>query len=70
MATPTLTITVNGDPVSTPHGATVRGLLTQLGLPHTTAVERNQRLVPRAQHSETELCEGDVLEMVQLVGGG
>ena len=34
------------------------------------AVERNRRLVPRAQHAETGLQENDELEIVTLVGGG
>jgi thiazole synthase len=34
------------------------------------AVELNRGLVTRAQHAETPISEGDVLEIVTLVGGG
>jgi sulfur carrier protein len=34
------------------------------------AVERNGDVVPRAEHAATALAEGDVLEIVHLVGGG
>ena len=35
-----------------------------------TKVERNQRIVPRAEHPTTLLDEGDVIEIVHFVGGG
>jgi sulfur carrier protein len=34
------------------------------------AVERNQEVVPRAEHAATRLDEGDSLEIVHFVGGG
>ena len=34
------------------------------------AVELNLELVPRAQHADCPLSEGDQLEVVTLVGGG
>lgn len=34
------------------------------------AVERNKKLVPRTKFAETLLNEGDILEIVTLVGGG
>jgi thiamine biosynthesis protein ThiS len=33
-------------------------------------VERNREVVPRAEHGETKLDEGDRLEVVTFVGGG
>jgi sulfur carrier protein len=35
-----------------------------------SAVERNRTLVRRADHATTVLTDGDVLEIVTLVGGG
>jgi len=50
---------------------TVFGLLTELGLhPQGTIVERNREIVDREAYRETHLSEGDVLELVRLVGGG
>ena len=51
--------------------ATVWGLLEELGLHHQgTVVERNRQIVDREAFRETRLAEGDVLELVRLVGGG
>lgn len=64
-------IIVNGEPRELPEGGTVAGLVEALGLEsRRVAVERNKRLVPRAQHAQTQLADGDELEIVTLVGGG
>ena len=64
-------VLVNGVERELPQGATVVVLLAELGLGATAvAVERNQRLVPRAEHATTALAEGDRIELVTLVGGG
>jgi thiamine biosynthesis protein ThiS len=34
------------------------------------AVERNREILPKAQYPVTPLAEGDVFEIVELVGGG
>ena len=50
---------------------TVWSLLEELGLhPQGTIVERNREIVDRDAYRETHLSEGDVLELVRLVGGG
>jgi sulfur carrier protein len=50
---------------------TVFDLLKELGLhPQGTIVERNREIVDREVYGETHLSEGDVLELVRLVGGG
>ncbi len=64
-------ITVNGEPREIPGGTTVRGLVEILGLTDgPVAVERNREVVPRAEHTSTELGAGDVVEIVHFVGGG
>ena len=64
-------ITVNGDVLEVPPGLSVRGLVERLGLTDgPVAVERNREVVPRALHPSTELCAGDVVEIVHFVGGG
>ena len=51
--------------------ATVFSLLEELGLhPQGTVVERNREIVDREAYRDTPLSEGDVLELVRLVGGG
>jgi sulfur carrier protein len=66
-----MTIQVNGESRELPAGSTVATLLGALGVtqPHV-AVELNLEVVPRAQHSETLLSDGDRVEVVTLVGGG
>lgn len=64
-------ITVNGELRDVPDGITVRGLIELLGLTSgPVAVERNQTVVPRAEHATTPLAQRDVIEIVHFVGGG
>lgn len=71
MSTAELNIVCNGQQRRIQGGATVAGLLEQLGLsPRQVAVEVNLELVPRALHAQRVLAEGDRLEVVTLVGGG
>ena len=67
----TMRILVNDQPTDLPDGATVTDLLAQLALPGTrVAVEINRTLVRRADHAATSLKDGDLVEVVTLVGGG
>jgi len=64
-------IIVNGQPRDLDRPATLAELLEQLELPSRgVAVEVNFQIVPRAQHAEHLLADGDRLEIVSLVGGG
>jgi len=64
-------IFVNGEPREVAAGCSVAELLEALGLGAApVAVERNQRLVPRAEHAGTRLAPEDRIELVTLVGGG
>ncbi len=64
-------IQVNDEPREVATGASVAQLLDELQLdPRTLAVELNTQLVPRADHADQTLAEGDQLEVVTLVGGG
>jgi thiamine biosynthesis protein ThiS len=65
-----LKLTINGEPRKVAAG-TVLSLLEELGLhPQGTIVERNREIVDREAYRDTPLAEGDVLELVRLVGGG
>ena len=67
----TIKIQINGEIRRCPESQTVAELLETLGLkPKFVAVERNEELVPRAQHAECRLSAGDRIEIVTLVGGG
>lgn len=63
-------LAVNGQAKKT-QAATVSALLEELGLAgQAVAVEINQAVVPKKQHDQTALNEGDQVELVTLVGGG
>ena len=62
---------INGEEINFSSGITVRQLLEQLQLAgQPVAVERNGQIVSYVTFDQTELNEGDVLEVVTLVGGG
>jgi sulfur carrier protein len=64
-------ILLNGEPRTVTTGTTLAALLGELGLdPTTVAIERNREIVPRADYADTQLAEGDALEVVTFVGGG
>jgi sulfur carrier protein len=62
-------LTVNGKPLQF-SGRTVRDLLDQLELHGRLAVEVNQDIVPKSEHSGKLLADGDVIEIVHAIGGG
>lgn len=64
-------IIVNGQKKAISPGQTVQGLLDQYGLAANRAiVEYNREILDRSQYASTTLKGGDVLEIVQFVGGG
>ncbi len=64
-------ITVNGEPMRLPAGASVADLLERLRVSTPrVAVERNREILPKKEYRGTTLSEGDVFEVVELVGGG
>jgi sulfur carrier protein len=64
-------IEVNGEAQTVAPDTTVSALLQRMGVGDgPVAVERNRRIVPRAEHASTTLAEGDQLEVVHFVGGG
>lgn len=65
------TIVLNGEPHPLAAPLTVAELLGELGLDaRQVAVERNREIVPRTEHANTVLADGDRLEIVTFVGGG
>ncbi|MEM1165106.1 MAG: sulfur carrier protein ThiS [Planctomycetota bacterium] len=64
-------IEVNGEALELAGDGTVAALLVHLGLDHSpAAVEVNRALVPKREHADRRLAEGDRVEVVTLVGGG
>jgi sulfur carrier protein len=64
-------LTINGEVHEVPDGLSLAGLLVHLQLTEgLVAIERNGEVVPRREHASVSLQAGDVLEIVQFVGGG
>ena len=64
-------VTVNGDARELSDGVTVEQLVRELGLgARRIAVEINLDVVPRAELAQRLLRDGDVVEIVQFIGGG
>lgn len=66
-----MNITLNGEAREIEAATTVAGLMEILGYTgKRIAVERNGDIVPKSRHADTQLVEGDKLEVVVAVGGG
>nr|WP_300129725.1 sulfur carrier protein ThiS [uncultured Butyricicoccus sp.] len=64
-------VQINGKPVENAAGLTLADYLAQAGYSTAfIAVEKGGVIVPRAQYDTTVLTDGDVVEIVQFVGGG
>lgn len=64
-------VQINGKPIEDAAGLTLSAYLAQAGYSTAfIAVEKGGVIVPRAQYDTTVLADGDVIEIVQFVGGG
>ena len=64
-------ILVNDEPKELPGQATLADLIAEMELTgKRIAVEINAEIVPRSQHGETRLNDGDQVEIVHAIGGG
>lgn len=64
-------ISVNGASRELPKPVCVKELLDELNLRRDSiAVAVNGEVIPAGAHSERLLCEGDIVEIIQAVGGG
>ena len=64
-------LTINGEITENIRAGTVRELLEELKVePGRVAVEVNLTVVRRADYGQYRLKEGDVVEIVNFVGGG
>jgi thiamine biosynthesis protein ThiS len=68
---PMISIRLNGEMMTLSEARSIADLLRERRLDHAPcAVEVNRKVVPKRQHAEHELREGDSVEIVTLVGGG
>ncbi len=64
-------IEINGEPREVAEAMTLLDLIEHLGLDaRKIALERNLEIVPRSAYPETQLGDGDSLEIVHFIGGG
>lgn len=64
-------VQVNGDGVELPAQATLADLIEHMALTgKRLAVEVNEDIVPRSQHPDFRLNQGDRVEVVHAIGGG
>ena len=66
-----MNIQLNGESRTLTRQMLLQELLEAEGLAERrVAVEVNGEIVPRSQHGERALAEGDVIEIVHALGGG
>lgn len=64
-------IKLNGEKKTIPANTTIGELVASVALTtNRYAVEINEELVPRSEHANHMLHEGDQVEVVQAIGGG
>ena len=66
-----MNIIINGENKEVKTLITVSGLLEEMNTPAVgIAVEINREIVPRSKHATWEIKDGDMIEIVKMVGGG
>lgn len=66
-----IAIVLNGDSRTCPAGRTLRDLLEEAGYgQRRVAVEINREIVPKCEHAQREIRDGDRIEIVHALGGG
>ena len=66
-----MNISLNGKTHSLADNSSLSSLIDALDLTgKRIAVEVNDELVPRSEHADYQLNEGDRVEIVQAIGGG
>lgn len=66
-----MTVRVNGEERELADGSTIADLLVSLDLDRDgIAVAVDRKVVPRSQHPQTVLSNGQQVEIIRAVGGG
>jgi sulfur carrier protein len=66
-----MVVSVNGKSVELPEGLSIDGLLEHLKVKREyTAVALNREIMPKTQYADTQLKDGDKVEIVRPMGGG
>ncbi|MDX1812681.1 MAG: sulfur carrier protein ThiS [Gammaproteobacteria bacterium] len=66
-----MNIIVNGENREIPDNSTAADLIATLDMTNARiAMEVNMEIIPRSQHADFRLHEGDKIEIVRAIGGG
>ena len=66
-----ITLSINGQQRQFPAPLSIADLIVELDLAgKRIAVEKNGEIIPRSQHGDARVMDGDQLEIVVAVGGG
>ena len=64
-------ILVNGEKISLPEDSSIKGLIVHLGYQNQRiAIEINESIIPKSNHSSFLLQDLDKVEIINAVGGG
>lgn len=64
-------VELNGAPTELPDNASLTDLINQMDLAgKRIAIEVNEEIIPRSQHTSYILTAGDKVEVVHAIGGG
>ncbi len=63
-------IILNGESIDLDNSVTIIQLLSRLELSGPLAIEVNQRIIPRSLFSTYQIKSGDLVEIVEAIGGG
>ena len=63
-------VTLNGESRELPAATSIAELIVLLAVRGRYAVEVNGDIVPRSNHAEHRLLDGDRVEVVAAIGGG
>ena len=66
----TLKIFVNGEPLEIPDNFALKDIIEILEVTGRYAIEVNGEIVPKSQHLDFAINNGDAVEVVKAVGGG
>lgn len=67
---PTITLTLNGQPMELPADATLADAAAASGVQPPFAAAVNLQFVPRTRYAQTPLQAGDKVELISPVTGG
>ncbi len=66
-----VTVQINGTAESIADGTNIKALLQSRNInPNVVACELNMKVIRRAELENVTLKEGDVLEVIRMIGGG